>query len=61
MFWYEIKKTSGQPPEFIKHKIDAGTDTGIGTQFFVGDLDGDKLLDIVLSNKKGTNLLLQRR
>ena len=61
MFWYEIKKTAGQPPQFTKHKIEAGTDTGIGTQFFVGDFDGDKLLDIVLSNKKGTNVLLQRR
>lgn len=59
--WYEIKRTSGQPPQFIKHKIDAGTDTGIGTQFFVGDVNGDKLLDIVLSNKKGTNVLIQRR
>lgn len=61
MVWYEIKKSAGQPPKFIKHKIDAGTDTGIGTQFFVGDFNGDKLLDIVLSNKKGTNVLLQRR
>ena len=61
MFWFEIKKTAGQPPQFIKHKIEAGTDTGVGTQFWVGDFDGDKLLDIVSSNKKGTNLLLQRR
>lgn len=61
MYWYEVKKTAGQPPQFTKHKIAAGTDTGIGTQFFVGDFDGDKRLDIVLSNKKGTNVLLQRR
>ncbi len=61
MVWYEIKKTAGQPPQFTKHKIEAGSDTGIGTQFFVGDFNGDKLLDIVLSNKKGTNVLLQKR
>ncbi len=61
MVWYEVKKTTGKPPQFTKHKIEAGTDTGVGTQFFVGDFNGDKLLDIVLSNKKGTNLILQRR
>ncbi len=61
MYWYEVKKTTGQPPQFVKHKIDAGTDTGVGTQFFVGDFNGDKLPDIVLSNKKGTNVLLQKR
>lgn len=61
MFWYEIKKTAGKPPQFTKHKIEAGSDTGIGTQFYVGDFNGDKLLDIVLSNKKGTNVLLQKR
>jgi hypothetical protein len=56
-----VKKTTGQPPQCVKHKIDAGTDTGIGTQFFVGDFNGDKRPDIVLSNKKGTNVLLQKR
>jgi hypothetical protein len=58
--WYEITKTKGQAPKFTKHKIAEGLDTGIGTQFQVIDFNGDKRLDIVLSNKKGTNLLLQR-
>jgi hypothetical protein len=61
MFWYEVKKGEKAPPTFTAHKIDAGTDTGVGTQFFVGDINGDKLLDIVSSNKKGTNVLLQKR
>ena len=61
MFWYELRKKQGAHPEFIPHKMEEGTGTGIGTQFAVMDVDGDKLLDIVLSNKKGTNLLLQRR
>ncbi|MFO1022097.1 MAG: VCBS repeat-containing protein [Planctomycetales bacterium] len=58
IYWYEIHKTKGQPPKFTPHKIEAGKDTGIGTQFFVGDIDGNKSPDIVLSNKKGTNVLL---
>ncbi len=39
----------------------AGNDTGVGTQFSVGDINGDGLLDIALANKKGVNILLQRR
>jgi hypothetical protein len=60
MFWYEVKKTKGQPPQFIPHKIEEGVGTGVGTQFLVTDVNGDGKLDIVLSNKKGTNLLLQQ-
>ena len=61
MVWYEVKKTKGKPPKFIRHEIEAGRDTGIGTQFQVIDMNGDKRPDIVLSNKKGVNVLLQVR
>ena len=60
MFWYEIKRSKGQPPKFIPHEITAGKDTGIGTQFQATDFNGDGRVDIVLSNKKGVNLLLQK-
>lgn len=60
MFWYDIKKTKNQPPEFVRHEIEAGKDTGIGTQFLVRDITGDQRPDIVLSNKKGVNVLLQK-
>ena len=43
------------------HEIEAGRNTGIGTQFAVHDVSGDGLLDIVLSGKKGVNLLIQTR
>jgi hypothetical protein len=58
--WFEIKKSKGEPPKFIPHLIAESTGSGIGTQFLVTDVDGDKRPDIVLSNKKGTNLLLQK-
>jgi hypothetical protein len=61
MYWYEIRREKGRPPQFIPHEIVAGRDTGIGTQFVVRDVNGDGLPDIVLSNKKGVNILLQRR
>ncbi|MBT4864164.1 MAG: VCBS repeat-containing protein [Planctomycetaceae bacterium] len=59
MYWYELKRKKGSAPTFIPHEIAAGRDTGIGTQFRVTDFNGDKRPDIVLSNKKGVNVLLQ--
>ena len=60
MYWYEVRRKRGSPPEFVPHEIVAGRDTGIGTQFLVRDFDGDSRPDVVLSNKKGVNVLLQR-
>lgn len=59
MYWYEVRTAKGQPPRFIRHEIEAGRGTGVGTQFQVKDMNGDKRPDIVLSNKKGVNVLLQ--
>lgn len=56
MYWYQIHKVKGQPPVFTPHKIEAGKDTGVGTQFSVLDMNADNKLDLVLSNKKGTNV-----
>jgi hypothetical protein len=61
MFWYEVKRQKGRPPEFVRHEIVAGRDTGVGTQFTAQDVTGDGLVDVVLSNKKGVNLLIQQR
>ena len=60
MYWYEIKKAKNTPPEFVRHEIVEGRDTGIGTQFLVKDITGDNRPDIILSNKKGVNILLQQ-
>jgi hypothetical protein len=61
MLWYEVKRVKGRPPQFIRHEIVEGRGTGVGTQFEVTDVNGDDLPDIVLSNKKGVNVLMQRR
>jgi hypothetical protein len=58
VYWFEAKKT-GAETTFTPHLVD--DDSGIGTQFYVGDVNGDKLPDIVTSNKKGTFLLEQVR
>ncbi|MCP4170057.1 MAG: VCBS repeat-containing protein [Fuerstiella sp.] len=59
MYWYEVKRVKGQPPTFVSHQILAGKGTGVGTQFEVHDMNVDGKPDIVLSNKKGVNVLLQ--
>jgi len=61
MYWYEIRRTKGKPATITPHEIVAGRNTGIGTQFTSLDFNGDGSLDVVLSNKKGVNVLLQRR
>ena len=60
MVTYKIERTAGQPPKFIRQEIEAGQNTGVGTQFTVTDLDGNGTLDAILSNKKGVHLLLQK-
>jgi len=60
MVWYEVKRGKGSPPQFIRHEIVEGRDTGNGTQFDIADMNGDGRPDIVLSNKKGVNILIQK-
>ncbi len=59
LYWFEANKNPSKEPRFTPHVID--NDSGIGTQFWVGDFNGDKLPDIVTSNKKGTFLFEQVR
>ncbi|MEZ6062197.1 MAG: VCBS repeat-containing protein [Planctomycetaceae bacterium] len=60
MYWYEVKRTKGQAPSIAAHEIVAGRGTGVGTQFEIHDMNNDGKPDIVLSNKKGVNVLLQK-
>jgi len=59
MYWYEVQTEKGKSPRFIPHEIVAGRGTGVGTQLTIQDMNADSRPDIVLSNKKGVNVLLQ--
>lgn len=57
LYWFELKRT-GKTAEFIPHLID--DNSGVGTQITVGDLNGDKKLDVLSSNKKGVHVFIQK-
>jgi len=58
---YWLKNTKGPDgiAQFTPMTID--DDSGIGTQFEVADINGDGLLDVITSNKKGVRVILQQR
>lgn len=59
LYWFEAKKSSDGLIRFVPHEID--DNSGMGTQFTVADVNGDKLLDVVTANKKGVFLFEQVR
>ncbi len=58
MYWYELRRENGKV-RWIPHLFDHNS--GVGTQFVVRDVDGDGLLDVVTSNKKGVFFFRQVR
>jgi hypothetical protein len=59
LYWFEARVSRDGLVSFEPHIID--TDSGIGTQFVVADINGDKVPDVVVSNKKGTFVFEQVR
>jgi sugar lactone lactonase YvrE len=58
LYWYEIVRSKGKPPEFKRHLITR--DVGIGTQFVVQDVTGDQRPDIIVANKRGVFIVEQQ-
>ena len=56
LYWFETKRDGKGGVEFISHKID--DDSGVGTQVCAVDLNGDKVPDIIVCNKKGIFVFL---
>jgi hypothetical protein len=61
LYWFEGRKFTEGPRKgqttFVPRVID--TDSGVGTQFTVADINGDGLLDVIVSSKRGTYVFEQ--
>jgi hypothetical protein len=57
LYWYELRR-SRRNVRWVPHLIDQ--DSGVGTQFAVSDMNGDRRRDIVVANKKGVFLFAQK-
>jgi hypothetical protein len=59
LYWFKLVRGAGGAVDFVPHLID--NDSGVGTQVVAADINGDKLPDIVVGNKKGAFVFLQER
>jgi hypothetical protein len=59
LYWFQIKRDGKGGAELIPHLID--DDSGVGTQVTAKDINGDSLVDVVISNKKGLFVFFQQR
>lgn len=59
LYWFKARRGPDGMIRFTPIRID--DDSGVGTQFVMPDLNGDGLLDIVISNKKGVFVFEQVR
>jgi hypothetical protein len=59
VYWLKNTKGADGIAQFTPMLIDE--DCGIGTQFEVADINGDGLLDVIVSNKKGVRVVVQQR
>jgi FG-GAP-like repeat len=50
LYWFRLVRTNGGV-DFVPYLID--NESGVGTQVVAGDVNGDKLPDVVVANKKG--------
>ncbi len=56
LYWFQLVRNKDKSIDWIPHLID--NNSGVGTQVVVGNINKDKLPDIVVGNKKGTFVFL---
>jgi hypothetical protein len=51
-YWFKLVRNADKSVDWLPYLID--NDSGVGTQVVAADVNGDKLPDIIVGNKKGT-------
>jgi len=59
LYAFLLRRDAGGSVSFIPHLID--DTTGVGTQVFAADANGDGKPDVIVGNKRGTAVLLSER
>jgi hypothetical protein len=59
LYWFRLVRGSDKEVQFVPYLID--DDSGVGTQVVVEDVNGDKVPDVVVGNKKGTFIHLHEK
>ncbi|QDV55980.1 PVC-type heme-binding CxxCH protein [Rosistilla oblonga] len=61
LYWFELTRPGGDDGDvvWVPHQIDDAS--GVGTDVRVADLNGDDAVDVIVGNKMGTFVSLQRR
>jgi hypothetical protein len=59
LYWFQARPGADGRINYVGHQVD--NDSGVGTQVVAADVNGDGLIDIVVGNKKGTFVFLQKR
>jgi hypothetical protein len=58
LYWFQLVRNSDKSVDFVAHKID--DDSGVGTQVIAADVNGDGKADVIVGNKKGTFVFLNK-
>jgi hypothetical protein len=57
LYWFRTIR-SAEGVEFVPYQVD--NDSGVGTQVLAADVNGDKLPDIIVGNKRGAFIFLHK-
>jgi hypothetical protein len=58
LYWFKLVRRADKGVDFVPYQID--DDSGVGTQVLAADINGDRLPDVVVGNKKGAFVFLHQ-